>query len=450
MIEHRDIRARAEEWDLREDVVEKDYVLGWVLWGIGSEPALTDTLVFKGGTCLKKCYLETFRFSEDLDFTVMPGGPSTEADVRAILDRLLPRIATESGIQFDVREPRLRTRPNGGLEGRIYYRGPRQSPSPASIRLDLTVDEVVARPPVMRTIRHLYPDALPEPATVRCYSLEELFAEKLRAMGERGRPRDLYDIIYLYNHQDLYQRPDLISQVLEDKCASKGVPVPTIESVTASPNRSELASEWDNMLAHQLPTLAPLEHYWDQVADLFSWLSGAAPVVELAPASASAGEALWQPTPIAWSWGSGPRLEPVRFAGANRLCVDLGYRGSVRRIEPYSLRTTRAGDLLLYGVRTDNRQLRAYRVDRIQSVAVTTEPFTPRFRVEFTASGATYAPPQRTRPRSTTTPSRSSTPYRVECTYCGKVFARKKPSTKINPHKDPDGYPCPGRVGIAL
>lgn len=75
MITHQDIRARADEWGLREDVVEKDYVLGWLLWGIGSEPALADTWVVKGGTCLKKCYLETFRFSEDLDFTVVPGSP---------------------------------------------------------------------------------------------------------------------------------------------------------------------------------------------------------------------------------------------------------------------------------------------------------------------------------------------------------------------------------------
>lgn len=53
MIAVLELRERAREWSLREDVVEKDYVLGWLLWGIASEPALTDTWVFKGGTCLK-------------------------------------------------------------------------------------------------------------------------------------------------------------------------------------------------------------------------------------------------------------------------------------------------------------------------------------------------------------------------------------------------------------
>ena len=59
MIHQRDLRARAAEWALREDVVEKNYVLGSVLAGIGTEPKLRDGWVFKGGTCLKKCYLET-------------------------------------------------------------------------------------------------------------------------------------------------------------------------------------------------------------------------------------------------------------------------------------------------------------------------------------------------------------------------------------------------------
>jgi len=67
VISRADIVARVGEWGLREDVVEKDYVLGWLLWGIGTDPVLGDAWVFKGGTCLKKCYIETYRFSEDLE-----------------------------------------------------------------------------------------------------------------------------------------------------------------------------------------------------------------------------------------------------------------------------------------------------------------------------------------------------------------------------------------------
>jgi predicted nucleotidyltransferase component of viral defense system len=62
--------AFAGETGLRPNVVEKDYVLGWLLAAINANEALTSSWVFKGGTCLKKCYFETYRFSEDLDFTL--------------------------------------------------------------------------------------------------------------------------------------------------------------------------------------------------------------------------------------------------------------------------------------------------------------------------------------------------------------------------------------------
>jgi predicted nucleotidyltransferase component of viral defense system len=173
-------------------VVEKDYVLGWLLWGIGTEPELATTWVFKGGTCLKKCYLETFRFSEDLDFTITPGGPLQPDDVLPRIERILRRVSDESGIDFSIQAPRLRARPGGqNFEGRVYYRGPLGAPQPASIKLDLTGDEIVARPTVLRDIAHPHADTLPAPAQVRCYGFEEVFAEKLRALVQRCRPRDL-------------------------------------------------------------------------------------------------------------------------------------------------------------------------------------------------------------------------------------------------------------------
>ncbi len=451
MIDHSDILARVDEWDLREDVVEKDYVLGWMLWGIGVHTRLHSEWVFKGGTCLKKCFFETFRFSEDLDFTVTEGNSITAEEVQSSLAEVLAQVSTESGIDFSIREPNVRVRPNGSLQGRIYYRGPRQAPTPASIRIDLTMDEIIVRPPISRPIRHLYPDQLPEPGTIRCYSLEEVFAEKLRAMEERGRPRDLYDIILLFGNPDLRDSSDLVHQLLHEKCQNKGVPIPSLDSLLASPTRGELESEWENMLAHQLPVLAPLEHYWNQLADLFNWLTGTLTPVEQAPAPGT-DQVTWEPSPSQWAWESGPSLEPIRFAGANRLCVDLGYQGSVRRIEPYSLRTTGKGNLLLHAVRVDNQQHRAYRVDRIQSVNVTTQPFTSVYLVEFTTSGSINAPTQHRRRRDWSRSSRVAKdfPYRVKCPYCGKTFRRKRPSTRLNRHKTPDGYPCSGRSGYLI
>lgn len=452
MISRADIVERVQEWGLREDVVEKDYVLGWVLWGISRHPILGRSWVFKGGTCLKKCYLETYRFSEDLDFTVLPGGPLESDETLPLLHSVLSAVGEESGIDFTVGEPRIRLRPGSrSVEGRVYYRGPRQSPTAASIKLDLTADEVVVRPSVLRPIAHPYPDALPEAPGVRCYSFEEVFAEKLRAMGQRGRPRDLYDIVNLYRRQDLRQHAVTIRQVLVEKCAVKNVPVPTLAAVEASPFHAELLSEWANMLAHQLPALPPIADFLGELRLLFAWLEGQTQPAALESFPSRVDEDWkWAPPPTIATWRSGVPLETVRFAAANHLCVELSYQGTTRIVEPYSLRRSRPGALLLHALRADDRQHRSYRVDKIEGVRVTTRPFQPVYRVEFSGAGSLNAPPNNARPATGYSGAgrRSKAAYVIECPACGRRFPRKQQNLTLRPHRDSAGWDCIGRRGF--
>ena len=393
MISRADIDDRVRLWELREDVVEKDYVLGWVLWGIGTDPHLNRNWVFKGGTCLKKCYIDTYRFSEDLDFTVLEDGPIESHEVLESISRVLHRVNQESGIDFSLRRPAFRTRPSDlSAEMRVYYRGPRNTPGPASIKFDLTKDEIVVRPPVLRVIGHDYPDALPSPGQVRCYSFEEVFAEKLRAMAERSRPRDLYDIVNLFRRPDFRQHASIILDVLEQKCEARGIPIPSADGLRASPMFMELEREWESMLAHQLRALPPFDDFWAEVPRIFAWLNGENPIEGIESAPLDEGEERWVPPPTFWTSGQGSLLEPVRFAAVNRLLVKLGYRGRHRLIEPYSLRQTRVGNILLHAIRADGDGSRSYRIDRIQSVDVTTHAFTPKFLIEFPATRAVPAP----------------------------------------------------------
>ena len=53
-----------------EAVIERDYVLAWFLTGLAGHP-LREVLAFKGGTALRRCWFEDYRFSEDLDFTLI-------------------------------------------------------------------------------------------------------------------------------------------------------------------------------------------------------------------------------------------------------------------------------------------------------------------------------------------------------------------------------------------
>lgn len=70
MIDRREILDVARDLGLQAQVVEKDYVLGWLLAGIYNQERLRPTWVFKCGTCFQKCYFETYRFSEDLDLNL--------------------------------------------------------------------------------------------------------------------------------------------------------------------------------------------------------------------------------------------------------------------------------------------------------------------------------------------------------------------------------------------
>lgn len=459
MITRADVVERVAEWGLTEEVVEKDYVLGWLLWGIGTDPVLSQQWVFKGGTCLKKCYIETYRFSEDLDFTVLPGGPYEPTAIEPLLRRTLDRIHDASGIVFSARPPALRLRPDGlSTEGRVYYIGPRQTPQPARVKLDISANETVVRPPVLREIGHPYPDPLPRPGQVRCYSFEEVFAEKLRAMAQRGRPRDLYDIVNLFRRNDLRLYPKQIASALAEKCAVKNIAVPTASDFIDSPLLAELESEWANMLGHQLPALPPLAPFLEELPTLFGWLEGTIVFEELPPTTYAPDEDQdWSPPATAATWRTGIPLEAVRFAATNHLLVELRYQGSARLIEPYSLRRSRAGRLLLHAERADGTGHRTYGIDTIEGIRVTTTPFRPRMPIEFSSRGHLHAPlqsrsaggyPAAVRPARART---SVGPMHIyQCTRCGREFQHTRRNSTLGKHKTPYGTLCPGRRGTYL
>jgi hypothetical protein len=152
--------------------------------------------------------------------------------------------------------------------------------------------------------------------------------------------------------------------------------------------------------------------------------------------------------------GVGVPLESLRFAATNHLLVDLGYDGQTRLIEPYALRRSSAGRLLLHAERADGTGHRTYGVDKIAGLRVTTTPFRPRFPIEFSARGPLQAPLQsRTAPgwRARVAQPRvrpyGQPQYIYACNVWGREFAHSRRNTALRKHKDPYGYPCRGRSG---
>ena len=393
MIPKRELMELRTEWSLDVGVIEKDYMLGWLLAGIANNPDLRDTWVFKGGTCLRKCYYETYRLSEDLDFTVINGGPEEPEQLSTIFRRVGEWVREQSGIDLLLDDASFRRRQNRRgkptTQGSIAYRGPNPPPSLPKVKIDVTSDELLAETPNLRPIGHQYSDEPLPGEGVICYSLVELFGEKLRALAERCRPRDLYDVVHMHRHPDLIGLAPEVSSILRRKCAHAGIAVPTLEVLQASPHRAEIEQEWDNMLGHQLPKpTPPFTDFWTTLDEVFAWLVGDVTIPVL-PRAEQGGDLdpVWVAPRAITSWHRGFPFELIRYAGANRMKVEIDYRAADGRwgprvVEPYSLRQTRDGHLILFVV-NDRAQLRGYRADRMAGVRPTGEPFEPRFAVEF-------------------------------------------------------------------
>ena len=226
----------------------------------------------------------------------------------------------------------------------------------------------------------------------------------------------------------------------------------------------ELLGDWQAMLGHQLPMLPPFESYWTALPEFFDWLQGGAPAAELAIAPIAAQETVFRPavgTLRRQGWAGSSHLEIIRFAASNHLCVDLGYQHSIRRIEPYSLRRTQAGDILLYAVKTDTGESRSYRLDRIENAQATSQVFKPRYAVELTptetgpiplavrrvgASGVPHMQPIRSSTRGSAFQAHGPM-FIYQCAVCGRKFERKTTDSTLRPHKTVQGWPCSGRTG---
>ncbi len=459
MINKREIIAAAAALGLNPHVVEKDYVLGWLLWGINGHEALAERWIFKGGTCLKKCFFETYRFSEDLDFTLTDPAHIDGDFLARVFAEIGERVYEQTGIELpsDFQTFDIYDNPHGGrsCQGKIGYQGPVSPPGKnmPRIKLDLTADERIVLPPVLSPVFHPYTDAPDDGIAVHSYSYEEAFGEKVRALAERTRPRDLYDVINLFRNEEARPAAAVLLEVLRQKCEFKGIDLPVLAEL--EPHRADLEGGWRTMLAHQLPALPPVDTFWDALPGFFSWLQGGAAPARPAAYATAAGEELIQERTLRLpvSGTAQSYLEIIRFAAANQLCVDLDYQGSTRRIEPYSLRRTRDGNIILHAHNVDKGEHRSYRVDRIRGARVSSESFVPRFAIELTPKGIMSIPPTAAREPALSRSGRSTRSYGMshgptyvyECSYCGKRFNRKTRTTSLNPHKDKSGYPCSGR-----
>lgn len=259
MILQREITQKAKTWHVPPDTVDKDYVLGHFLSVFVEH--YKDTLVFKGGTCLRKCYIENYRFSEDLDFTALE---KTFVLEPIILESISKTINERTGIQFFAEKIKILTfqeKPKG-FQVYIKYWGANhpknQRPLPSNrwqtkIKLEVSTDELMILPLEKRAILHPYSDTLTGNARCNCYSINEVVTEKLRALKQRSytAPRDFYD---LYNLTQNFSERDWehIIPIFLKKMEHKKLEYNSPDDLIDDSKLTNVKRAWKTSVAHQI------------------------------------------------------------------------------------------------------------------------------------------------------------------------------------------------------
>jgi predicted nucleotidyltransferase component of viral defense system len=203
------ITQRADADGVDALVAERDYVLAHIIAQLHhAAPSDGGRLVFKGGTALRFVYVRGYRYSADLDFSVVDGAPEPGI---ASISEVLAAARAHAGF------PRLELHSDG--KPAISYVGPLGAGKPRQIKLDVTADELVESIDQQK-MQTLWSD-LPALSTFSVYPLEEISAEKLRCIIQRVQCRDLYDLWRLT--EDMGVVLGEILPLFERKAWSKGI-----------------------------------------------------------------------------------------------------------------------------------------------------------------------------------------------------------------------------------
>ena len=225
------------------ETVQQDYLLSWILSGLYEQPLLREKLIFKGGTALKKCYFGNYRFSEDLDFSVISSTPRKEKLLTVVIEAcksaeqkmnefakvrlVVERYEEKDGHPFEQEAFKVRAQ-------FPWHREPL-----TSAKIEITMQETVLFPPVSKQIIHPYDERID--TSIQTYSLEEIILEKLRAIlqktkklheegRDRSRTRDYYDLWRIFTSFESSLNFENFSTLLRKKCDLKNVHFVGVES----------------------------------------------------------------------------------------------------------------------------------------------------------------------------------------------------------------------------
>lgn len=281
MILRKEITEKSELWGVPPETIEKDWVLGHFASAFYQVNEHLKKLVFKGGTCLRKCRFPDYRFSEDLDFT------SIDPDyklTRELINEILEVVQNNSGALFHLAELKdlFYKDELTGFQAKIRYWGANHGKNQAppiverwltSIKLEITLFEQMEFGPENLPIKHPYSDIDSiGNVEIPCYDLKEVIAEKIRSLVQRSytAPRDIYDIWLLKNYI-IDSDWNEVNNAFHKKMKFKGYTYTGVDQLINEKSIGILKRSWEQSLAHQLQStgLPDIETVMKGLTDTF-------------------------------------------------------------------------------------------------------------------------------------------------------------------------------------
>ena len=384
MISTDEVRGLSIQQGVPLPYIEKDYVMGWLLWGIYAHPSLAQNLVLKGGNCLRKIYFTDTRFSDDLDFTAYR--LDTEQIFRQHLISMCKAVGEASGILFDLDRIQVEQKPtpdleSSALDGRVYFRGfAGDSSVTMRIKFDISEYEKIVYPPQRHPIIHGYSDTNVCQTRILAYSLEEVLAEKLRSWIQRTRSRDLFDVVKIVQSKAIPISKTRILSAFLQKTIFKQIPIAGREEMLYDTKFGSIEDSWSKTIICPSTSLIiaanAITLFKDFIRALFE------PEILQAIGITSGA-----PSAYLYNIRSGIR-EAIIEAGKVRQLVRMQYHGRTRDIEPYSFRfkVTKQGygAEYFYGFdRTKDQSIKSFFLHQIQGASILPQQYIPRWVVEF-------------------------------------------------------------------
>ena len=241
LIDRRELLSRARERNLNLNIIEKDYVLGWLLFGFSK----IKNLVFKGGTALSKIYFpEIWRLSEDLDFSLIDTDFSLVIqNVEEIIGLIEKKSEIELNLKSKFSNPEY-------LQLKIQYHA---IVGKNWAKVDITKNDLVEKPSFKAIEKYYsdYPDF-----RINVESIEEIFCSKIRTVIERKKCRDYFDLWKLsYLSLDL----NVVEKIIKEKLKIKGVELREINQIFPSNLQEILSPYWEREMGRLVSPLPDVE-----------------------------------------------------------------------------------------------------------------------------------------------------------------------------------------------